>query len=157
MSDALIAAFRPVADVVATLDLTDAPAAAEALRRAIPADVTDALDHALRAAHGDARALTPRQAAPGLWFGRLAKPGPDTAGCSIDVVDMAGAGAGHTHPRGEVSWCIPLEGDPRFEGVARGWAVCAAGSRHVPAVSGGRMLIAYLIPDGAVVWDPPSA
>jgi 2-hydroxylaminobenzoate mutase len=138
--------------VVATLDLTDPVAARTTLSAAFSTEDTSALDRVLREVHA-AGTLTPRQATPNVWFGRVAKPDADHGGCSVDAVDIQGAGAGHRHPRGEVSWCIPLEGDPRFEGVASGWAVLAADSHHVPTVTGGRMLIVYWIPGGEVVWD----
>ena len=33
-----------------------------------------------------------------------------------------------------------------------GGAVYGPGSEHVPAVTGGEMLILYLLPDGAIEW-----
>ena len=87
---------------------------------------------------------------PPVRWGRVAKAGPDTLDFSIDVVDMTGAGPLHLHPNGEVNWCVPLEGEPTFEGCGRGWVVMPPDSRHVPAVAGGRMLIVYLLPGGAM-------
>jgi len=43
-------------------------------------------------------------------------------------------------------------GDPRFDGHPEGWAVYAPGSVHVPEVTGGEMLILYLLPEGAIEW-----
>ena len=150
--EALVAAFAPFSKFVSTLDLTDADAARVALEKAFPSHAVDAAAGEIRAA-AEAGWLTPRQASPVLSFGRVAKPGPDSAGCSIDAVDMRGDGPGHVHPDGEVSLCVPIEGHPSFEGVTAGWAVMAAGSHHVPSVSGGRMLIVYFLPNGSVVWD----
>ena len=65
---------------------------------------------------------------------------------------MSGAGAAHTHPNGEVSICFPTEGDPPFEGYADGWVVKAPGSSHIPTVTGGKMLILYFLPEGAMEW-----
>ena len=51
---------------------------------------------------------------------------------------------------GEVNYCVALEGEPRFDGHAPGWVVMPPGSGHVPTVSGGRMLIVYLLPKGQI-------
>ena len=83
-------------------------------------------------------------------YGRVAKAGPDTDGFSIDVVLMTGAGPRHTHPNGEVDYCIALDGEPTFDERPAGWVVCEAGSTHVPTVAGGTILIVYLLPDGAI-------
>ena len=148
--DAILTALAPLSAHIATLDLTQANAARASLD-ALPAALTEAATAALLAAH-EAGTLTPRDGGPGVRFGRIAKASPATSGNSLDAVDIAGAGVAHTHPKGEVSWCIPLEGAPVFEGVASGWAVLAAGSAHTPTVTGGRMLIVYWLPDGAVTW-----
>ena len=65
-------------------------------------------------------------------------------------LDVRGAGPLHRHPAGEVNWCIALEGEPTFMGQPPGWVVEPPGSEHVPTVSGGRMLIVYLLPAGAI-------
>jgi hypothetical protein len=133
---------------------TDDPAGAE---QALAHVDTTALEAALRDAHG-AGWLTPREAA-GLRFGRLAKATPETSGFSIDVVDMsAAAGGAHTHPGGEFDLCFPLSGSPRFDGRGCRWVVYPPGSRHVPTVTGGRMLIVYFLPGGGIHFEtPPSA
>ena len=79
-----------------------------------------------------------------------AKATEETGGFSIDVVDMTGPGPRHRHPNGEVNWCIALEGSPTFGEQDPGWVVESPGSEHVPTVSGGRMLIVYLLPEGAI-------
>lgn len=148
----LIAALAPMARAVGELDLSDPAAATAALRRAFPPAGLPAVRAALLAANAEGW-LAPKRATPTLTFGRLAKPAPELGGCSIDVVDMAGAGAGHTHPNGEVSLCFTTEGDARFVGHPEGWVVVPPGSHHVPEVTGGRMLIVYFLPGGAMVWD----
>lgn len=148
----LIATLRPVLEAVADLDLHHPDLAVDHLRQRLPRATMDAVTEALLAAHAD-RALTPRQATPTLWFGRVAKASEATCGLSVDVVDMRGAGAAHTHPQGEVSWCIPMEDAPRFEGAADGWVVMPPGSQHTPTVTGGRMLIVYFLPEGALTWS----
>ncbi len=149
--EALIETFEPLARHVAALDLTNADAAERSLDQAFPvADLTE-LRQQLVAASEEGW-LTPRENA-GVRFGRLAKPTEATHGLSIDVVDMTSAGPGHTHPNGEVSLCFALSGAPTFVGKPEGWVVAEAGSHHVPTVAGGRMLIAYFLPDGAMVFD----
>lgn len=152
MSFDVLTTFGPVLDALTGLDLTDPTAARAALEsRLSPATMAE-VTHALREAHAHTP-LTPKRATPTLSFGRLAKATPDTRGFSIDVVDMEGSGAAHTHPMGEVSWCIPLGGAPTFEGATSGWVVMEPGSRHVPSAIGGRMLIVYFLPDGAMDWS----
>ncbi|MEZ4239631.1 MAG: DUF4863 family protein [Myxococcota bacterium] len=150
--EALRAALAPLAERVATLDLADPEAAKAALDREHPVAGLGAVREALLAGR-DAGWLVPKQATETLRFGRVAKPAADLGGCSIDAVDMAGAGAPHRHPNGEVSLCFATEGDPRFVGSPEGWVVVGPGSRHVPEVTGGRMLIVYFLPGGAMEWE----
>lgn len=146
------AALAPFARLVGGLDLADAAAITAELNRRHPASALGEVRAALVAAR-DEGWLTPREAGPALRFGRVAKPAEDLGGCSIDAVDMAGAGPAHLHPNGEVSLCFATEGDPRFVGHPEGWVAVAPGSRHVPEVTGGRMLIVYFLPGGAMVWE----
>ena len=142
--------FRPLLDAARGVDLTNAAEAeAELGRRLDPsgpvaaqlaADLRVLLDRGEIAARGELP----------VRYGRVAKAGPDTDGFSIDVVLMTGAGPRHTHPNGEVDYCIALDGDPTFDERPAGWVVCEAGSTHVPTVAGGTMLIVYLLPDGAI-------
>lgn len=148
----LIQALEPLARCVAETDLTRVDAAEAALNEALPLSSLDEVRRLLLAANEEGW-LTPRRATDTLRFGRLAKPSPELHGMSVDVVDMQGAGPGHTHPNGEASICFALEGDPRFMHKPEGWVVAAAGSHHVPTVTDGRMLIAYFLPDGAMEWD----
>ncbi len=148
----LVETMLPLAQRVAQLDLSDPEAAAAAMHEAFPPQALASVRASLLEAR-EGGWLTPRQATETLSFGRLAKPSAHTHDLSIDVVDMSGAGAAHTHPNGEVSLCFALEGDPRFMGQPEGWVVEGPGSHHVPTVSGGRMLIAYFLPGGAMEWD----
>ncbi|MEQ1568415.1 MAG: DUF4863 family protein [Myxococcota bacterium] len=150
--DALRSLLSPYARAVAELDLTDAERAQALLNERWPASTLAPLRKALIDAN-DAGWLTPKRATPELTFGRVSKPLPELGGCSIDAVDMTGAGAPHTHPNGEVSLCFATHGAPRFMGFPEGWVVAAAGSRHVPTVTDGRMVIVYFLPGGAMVWD----
>lgn len=97
--------------------------------------------------------LTPREGG-GVRFGRLSKPLPETGGFSIDAVEMDGPASGpHLHPRGEFDLCFPVEGAPRFDGRDARWVVYPPMSRHVPTVSGGRMLILYFLPGGEIRFE----
>ena len=145
-SESLKTLLAPICATVATLNLQDTTAAQTHLETVHP---PLRYAEALRDAR-DAGWLTPREATPTLRYGRLSKATPETHGCSIDVVDMEGPGAAHLHPNGEVSLCLDDGGDPRFCGQPAGWVVVPPGSRHTPEVSGGRMLIAYFLPGGAI-------
>lgn len=148
----LLAALAPIAERISRLDLRD-PAVAATLASEYPSERLDELDRLFAAAESEGW-LTPKRANERITFGRLAKPGAPTTGMSIDIVDMDdGAGLPHTHPEGEVSVCFPRSGSPTFEGCPRGWVVMPPGSRHVPTVAGGRMLIAYFLPKGAMIWE----
>lgn len=87
----------------------------------------------------------------GIRYGRIFKPADDLHGFSVDVVDMTDiAGPHHVHPTGEIDLIMPLEGDARFDGKPAGWHVCPPGSGHRPTVTGGRALVLYLLPQGAI-------
>jgi hypothetical protein len=89
--------------------------------------------------------------AGGIRYGRIFKPEASLHGFSVDVVDMQDiAGPHHVHPNGEVDLVMPLEGDAHFDGHPAGWVVCAPGSSHRPTVTGGRALVLYLLPQGAI-------
>jgi hypothetical protein len=142
--------FRPLLDAARDLDLTDpARARGELERRLAPGST--AAEELNRALVGllEAGKVADRGAPPVRWS-RVAKAGEGTEHFSIDVVDMTGPGPRHRHPNGEVNWCVALEGTPTFDGEPAGWVVEPPGSEHVPTVSGGRMLIVYLLPAGAI-------
>ncbi len=86
--------------------------------------------------------------APPVRWGRVAKASPESQDFSIDVVWMDGPGPRHRHPRGEIDYCIALDGEARFDGRPAGWVVFGEDSVHTPTVSGGSMLIVYLLPGG---------
>lgn len=146
--DELLAAAAPILERLSGLSAADPVGAVSAL---------SALDIApfaslLRAAHAEGW-LTPREGG-GVRFGRLSKALPESRGFSIDVVDMSGGASGaHTHPLGEFDLCFPLEGRPAFDGRTGPWVVYPPGSRHVPTVTGGRMLIVYFLPEGAIRFE----
>ncbi len=90
----------------------------------------------------------------GIRFGRPIKPGPESHDFSVDVVEMADLiGPHHAHPNGEIDMVMPIDPEARFDGVARGWTVYQPGSAHHPTVAGGKALVLYLLPDGAITFS----
>lgn len=136
--------------VVAGIDPSEPEKARAALEAAYPSDGPDAraLRDALVAAV-EAGTLCDRGEEP-MKYSRLRKPRDNDHELSVDVVDMSGPGPKHRHPQGELNLCFALDGDPRFDGHPEGWVVFPPNSAHVPTVSGGRMLIAYFLPQGAM-------
>ena len=87
----------------------------------------------------------------GIKYGRIFKPAEDLHGFSVDVVDMNSiAGPHHVHPNGEIDLVMPIDDDARFDGQGAGWVVYGPGSSHAPTVTGGRALVLYLLPQGAI-------
>jgi hypothetical protein len=92
--------------------------------------------------------------AGGIRFGRVIKPGAATNGFSVDVVEMSSiVGPHHSHPNGEIDFIMPLDTTARFDGRGAGWLVYPAGSAHPPTVTGGRALVLYLLPQGAIEFS----
>ncbi|GIX25663.1 MAG: hypothetical protein KatS3mg122_2894 [Caldimonas sp.] len=88
---------------------------------------------------------------PRLRYGRVVRPGPETAGFSVDVVDMDDCiGPHHRHPNGEIDLVMPLTPTARFDGQGAGWKVYPPGSAHSPTVTQGRALVLYLLPEGRI-------
>lgn len=149
-----------VADLTATLDgrpLDDALAAHLNATHPAGSATYEALARACR--EGVAAGWMCKYEAGGLRYGRVVKPGPATHGYSVDVVDMADlAGPHHVHPQGEIDLVMPLAGadglapggEARFDGQGAGWKVYGPGSAHRPTVTGGRALVLYLLPAGAI-------
>lgn len=91
----------------------------------------------------------------GIRYGRVIKPDPALDGYSVDVVDMERVrGPHHLHPNGEIDLVMPLDGRAEFDGQPAGWKVYEPGSAHYPTVSGGRALVLYLLPQGAIQFTP---
>jgi len=90
----------------------------------------------------------------GIKFGRIIKPGPETNGFSVDVVQMDDiAGPYHGHPKGEIDMIIPESADAKFDEHGQGWLVYEADTEHYPTVSGGKAIVLYLLPDGEIDFD----
>ena len=141
---------QPLAEALAAVPVDDPAAAAEALARVAPID--GPLVQEIRAAAlagAEAGWLLPKEHG-GVRFGRVAK---DAAGFSVDAVWLGDQpGPRHVHPNGEIDLLFVDGGEPRFDGHEPGWAVYPPGSEHVPAVTGGSMLILYFLPGGAIEW-----
>jgi len=145
----LLETLQPVLDHLTTVDVGD-PGASAALNAALPlaSDAVQAVRALVVAGLADGW-LTPR-GGPGMSYGRLSKATPAAQGFSIDAVHMDRPGPAHTHPQGEIDLCFALAGEPTFDGHPPGWLVLPPGSRHVPTVGGGDMVILYFLPGGAI-------
>jgi hypothetical protein len=92
--------------------------------------------------------------AAGIKYGRIVKPGEATHGFSVDVVEMNNiAGGHHRHPNGEIDLVMPVDAGARFDGHAAGWVVYGPDTAHVPTVEGGKALVLYLLPQGAIEFS----
>lgn len=89
--------------------------------------------------------------AGGIRFGRAVPAGEALNGMSVDVVEMDDVtGPHHRHTNGEIDLIMPIDAGARFDGRGAGWKVYGPGSAHRPTVSGGKALVLYLLPDGAI-------
>lgn len=151
-TQSLLALLDAPMAAAARADLSDPTAARAALEAAYPARGPHAqvLRAALRQAAQDG--VICDRGGEAIRYSRLCKPEATPHGLSVDFVWMTGPGIHHRHPRGEVNLCFAVEGQPQFDGQPEGWVVFAPDSRHVPTVTGGRMLIVYFLPGGAVEW-----
>ncbi|NML14427.1 4-hydroxylaminobenzoate lyase [Azohydromonas caseinilytica] len=154
-----------IASLTATLEGQPLDAAlAERLNREYPAGspVYEALFDACRQAVA-AGWMCSREN-DGIRWGRVIRHGAATHGFSVDVVDMKDlAGPHHVHPNGEIDLVMPIldDGSPgggaRFDGQGPGWKVYGPGSAHRPTVTGGRALVLYLLPQGAIEFSRAAA
>lgn len=150
--DELRERLEPALAAAAACDPSDPTAAAAELASSYPADGPRARElRAALVAAADAGLICDRGDDTLRWS-RVVKPDATPHDLSVDVVSMSGAGPRHRHPRGEMNLCFALDGQPTFDGHPAGWVVFPPGSTHVPTVTGGRMLIAYFLPAGAMEW-----
>jgi hypothetical protein len=141
----------------AGVDLKDPAAARAVLHRSFAPEGAEG--RALRAALVQAveQGVICDRGKDAIRYSRLCKPDATPHQLSVDFVWMTGPGIPHRHPRGEINLCYAVEGSPRFDGQPEGWVVFPPGSTHVPTVTGGRMLIVYFLPGGAVEWTEAPA
>ncbi|MEM7248012.1 MAG: DUF4863 family protein [Acidobacteriota bacterium] len=152
MSD-LLTLLEPISTFVPELDLTDGTAAEAKLNERFPPGSDTVRDIETAAREALERGEICDRGDEGMKWGRVAKPEAVPGGSSIDAVHMTNsAGPPHTHPNGEVCLCLPLSEEAKFENRHETWVVMPAGSRHVPEVKDGEMLILYWLPEGAVTW-----
>ena len=96
--------------------------------------------------------------ADGIRYGRVLKATDATHGFSVDVVAMENiAGPHHLHPNGEIDLIMPLTPGACFDSRPAGWCVYETGSAHRPAVTEGRALVLYLLPQGAIKFTAAAA
>ncbi len=87
----------------------------------------------------------------GIKYGRVIKPTPDTAGFSVDVVQMKDlAGPHHRHPQGEIDLIMPIDDTAEFDQHGEGWLVYGPDTAHRPTVANGAALVLYLLPGGEI-------
>jgi hypothetical protein len=132
-------------------------ALAHDLNDSLPGDGADvaAIARACREAIRDGWMCS--RAAGGIRYGRVVKPGPATHGYSVDVVEMDDVvGPHHRHPSGEIDLVMPVDATARFDGHGAGWVVYGPDSAHSPTVTGGRAIVLYLLPQGAIAFTPPA-
>lgn len=148
--ETLETALTPVLDALRGADPGDAGLAAR-LAAALPVDGPVCAAVRAAARKGVEEGWLCNREAGGVRFSRPVKPSPATGDLSVDAVVMDRvAGPRHLHPNGEINLCFAEEGAPNFCGHPEGWAVFPPGSVHVPRVDGGRMLILYILPAGAI-------
>ena len=94
---------------------------------------------------------------PDYRRGRIAEPGFDTAGMSVESGLLRDVkGQYHCHTKGEINMIIPLEAGANFCGTGAGWRVFAPMSEHFPTVQG-KALMMFFLPDGTIEYKAPPA
>jgi len=121
------------------------------LNRAVPQDSPAFRDIFAACRDAIAAGWMCNREAGGIRYGRVIKAGPAMHGFSVDVVEMDSlAGPHHRHPNGEIDLIMPLSPSAKFDGRGAGFLVYPAGSAHAPTVTGGKALVLYLLPQGAI-------
>ena len=135
--------------------MASAPELADELEAAFPADGETFESLASLCRQGVDEGWICNRERGGIRFGRVIRPGPETHGFSVDVVEMEDiVGPRHRHPNGEIDMVIPENDDGEFDGHGKGWVVYGPGSAHSPTVTGGRVIVLYLLPEGAIDFTP---
>lgn len=146
---AFVAHLSMVTDAIASLPL-DAGLEAR-LNRDFPAGGTWFAEAEAWCKRGCEEGWLCAREAAGIRFGRAVPAGEALGGMSVDVVEMTEiVGPHHAHPNGEIDLIMPIDPAARFDGKGAGWMVYGPGSAHRPTVSGGKALVLYLLPAGAI-------
>ena len=148
-TDELQKLLKPVTDHVSNSSVSSA--LGDDLNRTFPegSATFDAIERACHEAIAEGWMCA--QGDEGRRFGRVIKPGDETGGLSVDVVELDNfVGPHHTHPNGEICMIMPVDKDAKFDGFPRGWCVFEPGSDHHPTVTGGKALVLYMLPDGKI-------
>jgi hypothetical protein len=121
------------------------------LNRILPPDGETFRDVEVLCREGEAEGWICNREMGGIKFGRVVKPGGAAGRFSVDVVRMNNVkGPHHVHPGGEIGMIMPIAGEPKFDGMGRGWYVDPPGSDHWPTVEGGEAYVLYFLPDGQI-------
>jgi hypothetical protein len=92
-----------------------------------------------------------QQGEAGRRYGRVLEPTDATHRLSVDVVEIDDlAGPHHRHPNGEICLVLPESASATFDGRGAGWVVYGPGTGHRPTVRGGKAVILYMLPEGAI-------
>ncbi len=84
---------------------------------------------------------------------RVIEPAAESAGLSVDVVELADiVGPHHRHPGGEICAVLPVTAGARFDGRGEGWTVYPPGSEHWPSAEGGRLRVMFFLPGGVIEY-----
>lgn len=147
--EGFVAHLAVVADAIAGLPLN--AALEDRLNRDFPADQQWFADAAAWCVRGCAEGWLCGREAGGIRFGRAVPAGEALGGMSVDVVEMTDVvGPHHAHPNGEIDLVMPIDPSAQFDGKGAGWKVYGPGSAHHPTVGGGKALVLYLLPGGAI-------
>lgn len=141
--------IKDLLDFVATLDLSDAKSAKSQLDARFPFDSEQVQQWGDLMRAGIADGSMCDGGRPPMQYSRIFKSSDESNNISADAALLNGAGPKHRHPKGEVDLCFSFDGNALFDGNAPGWTVYAIGTQHTPTVTGGTMLILYLLPDGS--------
>lgn len=141
--------LEPLLELCSQLDLSKPGEARRTLEERYPLDGAYVQGIAKLMRDGVAAGALCDRGEPPVQYSRVWKSADETA-LSADAVLMTAPGPMHVHPNGEIDLCFAEEGSPTFDGQPPGWVVYPPGSKHVPTVEGGKMLILYLLPGGAI-------
>ena len=148
--------LKPIRTFIETLDPNDPKTAQKELSARFPFESETIQTVIKQFAKGCEEGWLCQKEAGGIHFSRVYKNQSENE-CAIDAVKMSGKGPGHTHPNGEFDLCLPVSGEPEFDGQKSPWVVYPPNSWHEPTVSSGSMNILYFLPNGSIKFGPKEA